>query len=153
MKCNRVLYEELLPEQFAARIQEVPIAYLPLGTLEWHSFHLPLGADGLQSQGVFKKIAERVGGIVLPMLFLGPDSKTQIDDQYYISIKKTIYSDDNISYDFDLKLELGNYYNDLLEIVLVQNYIEYKNESQYIEYLLIKIDDFVDLINRYKNIN
>ena len=83
MKCNRVLYEELLPEQFAARIQEVPIAYLPLGTLEWHSFHLPLGADGLQSQGVFKKIAERVGGIVLPMLFLGPDSKTQIDDQYY----------------------------------------------------------------------
>lgn len=77
----------------------------------------------------------------------------QIDDQYYISIKKTIYSDDNISYDFDLKLELGNYYNDLLEIVLVQNYIEYKNESQYIEYLLIKIDDFVDLINRYKNIN
>lgn len=80
---NKVLYEEMIPEEFAKCIQEVPVAYLPLGTLEWHSFHMPLGADGIQAQGVFKKIAERVGGIVLPMLFLGPDSETEKDGHMY----------------------------------------------------------------------
>jgi len=83
MSNKKVLYEEMIPEEFAKCIQEVPVAYLPLGTLEWHSFHLPLGADGIQAQGVFKKIAERVGGIVLPMLFLGPDSETEKDGHMY----------------------------------------------------------------------
>ena len=33
---KKVLYEELLPEEFVQRMQEMPVAYLPLGTLEWH---------------------------------------------------------------------------------------------------------------------
>ena len=70
---EKVLYSELTPHEFRARIQHAPIAYLPLGTLEWHGEHLPLGADGIQSSGFFQLLARRVGGIVLPMLFLGPD--------------------------------------------------------------------------------
>ena len=31
---KKVLYEELLPEEFVQRMQEMPVAYLPLGTLE-----------------------------------------------------------------------------------------------------------------------
>jgi creatinine amidohydrolase len=70
---QKVLYSELTPQEFRERLEAAPIAYLPLGTLEWHGEHLPLGADGIQSQGFFCRLAERVGGIVLPMLFLGPD--------------------------------------------------------------------------------
>jgi len=70
---NRVLYAELTPQEFRERIAKAPIAYLPLGTLEWHGEHLPLGADGLQSQGFFEQLAREAGGIVLPMLFLGVD--------------------------------------------------------------------------------
>ena len=70
---DKVLYAELTPQEFRERIAAAPIAYLPLGTLEWHGEHLPLGADGLQSQGFFERLAGQVGGIVLPMLFLGPD--------------------------------------------------------------------------------
>ena len=70
---DKVLYAELTPQEFRERIAAAPIAYLPLGTLEWHGEHLPLGADGLQSQGFFKYLAREVGGIVLPMLFVGPD--------------------------------------------------------------------------------
>ncbi|HIJ73438.1 MAG TPA: creatininase family protein [Candidatus Hydrogenedentes bacterium] len=73
---ERVLYAELTPRRFRQRIAEAPIAYLPLGTLEWHGEHLPLGADGLQSQGFFEVLAREVGGIVLPMLFVGPDRRT-----------------------------------------------------------------------------
>ena len=40
---KKVLYEELLPEkERVQRIQEMPVAYLPLGTLEWGSAHICL---------------------------------------------------------------------------------------------------------------
>ena len=76
---KHILYEELCPGEFAERIREFPAAFLPLGTLEWHGYHMPLGADGLQAQGAMRMIAERVGGIVLPMLFLGPDLAIETD--------------------------------------------------------------------------
>ena len=68
---EKVLYEELTPSEFSTRLADCPVAYLPLGTLEWHSFHLPLGSDGIQSQEFFKRLAAEAGGIVLPMLFMG----------------------------------------------------------------------------------
>jgi len=80
---EKVLYAELTPKEFVARLKAAPIAYLPLGTLEWHGAHLPLGSDGLQSQGFFIELARRVGGIVLPKLFVGPDRSTEIDGKIY----------------------------------------------------------------------
>jgi len=77
--CAKVLYEELTPKEFRERIAEAPIAYLPLGTIEWHGEHLPLGADGLQSKYFLEVLAKEVGGIVLPMYFLGPDLAQTID--------------------------------------------------------------------------
>ncbi len=76
---EKVLYAELTPQEFRERIAAAPIAYLPLGTLEWHGAHMPLGSDGLQSQGFFEHLAREVGGIVLPMLFLGPDRAMEED--------------------------------------------------------------------------
>jgi creatinine amidohydrolase len=70
---NSALYAELTPRALAEASARAPIAYLPLGTLEWHGEHLPLGADGLQSQGFFLELAREAGGVVLPMLFVGPD--------------------------------------------------------------------------------
>jgi len=77
---EKVRYEELTPQEFRARIAAAPIAYLPLGTLEWHGEHLPLGSDGLQSHGFFEGLAREVGGIVLPMLFLGIDRRQEVGD-------------------------------------------------------------------------
>ena len=50
---EKVLYEELFPDEFAERIKKMPVAFLPLGTLEWHGPHMPLGADGIQSKELF----------------------------------------------------------------------------------------------------
>ena len=77
---KKVLYAELTPQEFREKIKECPVAYLPLGTIEWHGEHLPLGADGIQSQGFFVKLAEKVGGIVLPMLFMGPDRVAETEN-------------------------------------------------------------------------
>jgi creatinine amidohydrolase len=86
MDDQKVLYEELLPKEFVERINACPIAYLPLGTLEWHGFHLPLGSDGLQSKGFFMALAEKIGGIVLPMLFLGPETNVRKDGFDYVGM-------------------------------------------------------------------
>jgi creatinine amidohydrolase len=86
MTCNKVLYEELLPEEFLERLNACPIAYIPLGTLEWHGYHLPLGSDGLQSKGFFTALAAHIGGIVLPMLYLGPDRIMTADRTDYIGM-------------------------------------------------------------------
>jgi len=81
---EETLYERLTPAEFESRIKTAPIAYLPLGTLEWHGPHLPLGSDFLQSQSFFRRLARRVGGIVLPPLFLGPDRMQEVNGfEYY----------------------------------------------------------------------
>ncbi|MBN1819468.1 MAG: creatininase family protein, partial [Prolixibacteraceae bacterium] len=83
---EKVLYEELTPKEFRSIIAKTPIAYLPLGTIEWHGEHLPLGADGLQSKGFFEILALEAGGIVLPMYFLGPDSKKSVNGEELIGM-------------------------------------------------------------------
>lgn len=70
---EKVHYVELLPHEFRKRLEEKPVAYLPLGTLEWHGPHLPLGADSIQSEGLMVACAHQLGGIVMPPIFLGPD--------------------------------------------------------------------------------
>jgi creatinine amidohydrolase len=80
---EKVLYAELTPREFEERLRAAPIAYLPLGTLEWHGRHLPLGSDGIQSQGFFCELAREAGGIVLPMLFLGPDRVKEVNGREY----------------------------------------------------------------------
>lgn len=78
-----VEYTRLTPAEFRERLAKAPVAYLPLGTLEWHGEHLPLGADGLQSAAFFNQLAREAGGIVLPMLFLGPDARLEKDGKTY----------------------------------------------------------------------
>ena len=83
---DTVFYEALTPAAFLRRIEEAPIAYLPLGTLEWHGPHLPLGSDGMQSRALFAQLAREVGGVVLPMLFVGPDQTRVVDGFTYIGM-------------------------------------------------------------------
>ena len=87
---EKVLYSELTPQEFNERITKAPIAYLPLGTLEWHGRHLPLGTDGLISSGFFIELARKVGGIVLPMLFIGPDDVERDEGKEYYGMDSAL---------------------------------------------------------------
>ena len=81
VEAMEVAYTRLTPTAFREWIAEAPIAYLPLGTLEWYGEHLPLGSDGLQSSSFMTDLAREAGGIVLPMLYLGPDMRTVQDEK------------------------------------------------------------------------
>lgn len=80
---DSVFYEELAPKEFRERIAECPVGYVPLGTIEWHNEHLPLGTDIIRGGALFEIIAREVGGIVFPPLFLGPDREREKDGITY----------------------------------------------------------------------
>ncbi|MDK1031846.1 MAG: creatininase family protein, partial [Planctomycetia bacterium] len=66
-----VEYEKLLPYQFEGRIEECPLVYVPVGSLEWHGEHLALGNDSLKMHGLCSEAARLGGGIVFPALYYG----------------------------------------------------------------------------------
>ena len=69
---TRAVRAELLaPAELDAAIDSSPIGYLPLGSLEFHGPHLPVGLDALNAHGVCLRAAQRTGGIVFPPLYQG----------------------------------------------------------------------------------
>lgn len=77
---EKVRYSELLPHEFKKRLAEKPLAYLPMGTIEWHGKHLPLGSDAIQCESLMVECARQYGGIVLPPLHIGPGPTRLMDD-------------------------------------------------------------------------
>lgn len=65
--------ERLRPRQYVALRDEVPLMYLPVGTMEWHERHLPLGTDGFTAHDLAVRAADRTGGVVYPALYWGLD--------------------------------------------------------------------------------
>lgn len=57
---------ELDPAGLEARLAACPVLVLPLGTVEWHSHHLPLGLDGLKAEAIGARVAERTGAVLAP---------------------------------------------------------------------------------------
>jgi creatinine amidohydrolase len=69
---NRIVRLELLrPNEIRTALSENSTVYMPLGTIEWHCLHLPVGLDGLTAQGVCERAATDHGGLVYPALFFG----------------------------------------------------------------------------------
>ncbi|MBN8630132.1 MAG: creatininase family protein [Rhodobacterales bacterium] len=63
--------ERLRPHQIRDALAETSLIYLPLGTIEWHCHHLPVGLDGLTAHGLCLRAAEVTGGLVWPTLYYG----------------------------------------------------------------------------------
>lgn len=68
---TEVRYERLRPRQAVAARQACPVAYVPIGTIEWHGFHNPLGLDTLKAHAIAVRCAQAGGGLVFPPLWYG----------------------------------------------------------------------------------
>lgn len=68
---RKVKYEEMLPHEFDEALRRFPVAYVPVGSLEWHGRHLALGNDTLKAYGILLRAAERCGGVVVPPTYWG----------------------------------------------------------------------------------
>ena len=81
---REVRFEEMFPWEIAAAMAEVPLCYLPLGTLEWHGEHAAVGLDALKAHAVCVRAAQRSGGLVAPPLHWSTDSREDLPDGSYL---------------------------------------------------------------------
>lgn len=68
-----VQLELLRPDEIRAEQERISLVYLPVGPVEWHSFHMPMGTDGLIAQETARRAAAITGGAVAPTLFIGTE--------------------------------------------------------------------------------
>ncbi len=67
------------PTDIVRERTRIPLVFIPIGPLEWHGPHLPLGTDGLHAHTVAVEVAQRVGGVVLPTYFVGSETLLPTD--------------------------------------------------------------------------
>ena len=68
---KEVRYACLRPAAVVARRRALPLAWLPLGVLEWHGPQNPLGLDALKAEAILCHAARWIGGLVMPTLYYG----------------------------------------------------------------------------------
>ncbi len=75
MASHRIL--EMDSRSFERRIRENPVVIVPVGALEAHGPHLPLGSDQIQAEATAEALAERVEALVAPTLPYGSCAGTR----------------------------------------------------------------------------
>jgi creatinine amidohydrolase len=68
---HAVRFELQLPWRLRDIVSKRPVAYVPLGTYEWHGEHLPVGLDALTAHGLCLRAADADGGFVMPPMYYG----------------------------------------------------------------------------------
>jgi creatinine amidohydrolase len=51
-----VRFELLRPDEILAERGRCPVVYQPIGPLEWHGPHLPMGTDPLHAEAVARRL-------------------------------------------------------------------------------------------------
>lgn len=62
---------ELDSRSFERQLPRRPVVIVPVGALEAHGGHLPLGADQIQAEATARALASRIGGLVAPTIPYG----------------------------------------------------------------------------------
>ncbi|SMG13714.1 creatininase family protein [Arenibacter troitsensis] len=63
--------ERLNPLEIDKALAQNSLVFIPLGAIEWHGLHLPIGLDSLTSHGICLKVADKKGGLVMPPFHYG----------------------------------------------------------------------------------
>jgi len=63
-------YSECRPDELLEKWDKGAAAVVPLGALEWHGAHLPLGLDGIVSEWFCDQLAKDLDGVLLPGIWL-----------------------------------------------------------------------------------
>lgn len=64
-------YVNLRPDELQRIVDESPVVYWPLGSIEHHGWHLPVGFDGLRPERQCLAMVQRTGGVLLPPMWWG----------------------------------------------------------------------------------
>ena len=68
---RRFLIEEMSPQEIMSALEKTDTVLVPLGTIEQHASHLPVGTDILIPIAIAKLVAERTDVLVAPAISYG----------------------------------------------------------------------------------
>lgn len=90
------------------------IAYLPMGTLEWHGNHLPIETDYLIAVKLCEMLAKKIPGYILPPIYLGTDKSGIIRGKKLFGMDRHLgkFLPGSIYY-----LEPGHFLNAIIDLV------------------------------------
>jgi creatinine amidohydrolase len=75
---REIRYEWLRPEELAAERARCPLVFLPVGPLEYHGPHLPLGTDAINAGRVAYEACRTMDrGVVFPTVHAGTDRERE----------------------------------------------------------------------------
>ena len=80
MMVTEVRYERLRPTQIRKAREACAALYIPIGTIEWHGLHNPVGLDTLKAHALAVRCAEAGGGMVFPPLWFGENREEALID-------------------------------------------------------------------------
>ena len=64
----------LRPGELLAIQEKFPVAFQPVGTLEWHGRQNPIGCDAIKAERLSIETARRIGGVVMPAVYFAADA-------------------------------------------------------------------------------
>jgi len=79
------------PDEVLAERRCTGLLWLPLGPLEWHGPHLPLGVDPFNAEATALACAGRLGGLVLPTLFSGTERERPAEMLGHLGFSRRAY--------------------------------------------------------------
>jgi len=68
-------FETMRPPQLAEALRTRPIAWLVLSPLEWHGEAIAFNADPLVGRAILEGAWEKVGGVLIPTLYIGSETE------------------------------------------------------------------------------
>ena len=111
----------LRPNQILQRKKKNSIVYLPVGPLEWHGPHLPLGTDPLRAQIAAVELAREIGGVVMPTLYIGTERERSPE-----MLKSIGFAEDDyvVGMDFPRNALKSLYLKEEVFALVLRNYLE-----------------------------
>ncbi len=132
MKERRLQF--LRPEEIIEERRKNALIFLPVGPLEWHGPHLPLGVDPLRAEAAALYLARRLGGLVLPTLFIGTERERSPEMLRSIGFSGAEYI---VGMDFPANSLASLYFREETLAVVMRDFLEMLVEKWLFEKIVI----------------
>jgi creatinine amidohydrolase len=123
-----VQLELLRPDEILAERQRCSLVYVPVGPLEWHQRHLPLGTDPLNAQAVARQAALITGGVVYPTLFFGTERERDPQMLHNLGLDENLFV---VGMDFPGNSLLSMYTREEVFGIVIRETLEHLVEHGY----------------------
>jgi creatinine amidohydrolase len=119
---REVRFEMLRPAQLNEELKRAPLVFLPIGPLEYHGPHLPLGMDPINATMCAQESCRRLGkGVVMPTLYIGTERERPDWMLESLGFKK---GDWVVGMDFPTSTWKSHYYQEQLFGLMVASTLE-----------------------------